>query len=86
MIGGPAKEALRKENLINKILSFNNGSRLDFRREYLAGLSAGRLRHILLYARTMRMEKKRLPIANFQTSERPFHQILISSLKSSFVV
>ncbi|HUV41057.1 MAG TPA: hypothetical protein VMW23_04635 [Sedimentisphaerales bacterium] len=52
-----AKESITKSELEKRILSLNDGSRFDFTKEYLEHLSAERLRHIFLYAKTMRIKK-----------------------------
>jgi hypothetical protein len=57
MNSGTSKETLRKEEIISRIMSLNDGSRLDFTRPYLDGLDVDRLKHILLYAKTMRIKK-----------------------------
>lgn len=52
-----AKESITKSELEKRILSLNDGSKLDFTEEYLKDLSVERLRHIFLYAKTMRISK-----------------------------
>ena len=52
-----AKESITKSELKKRILSLNDGSKLDFAEKYLNNLSVERLKHIFLYAKTMRISK-----------------------------
>jgi len=58
MASALSKHYTIESKLKNRILSLNDGSELDFANAYLKDLSIERLRHILLYAETMRIKKK----------------------------
>ncbi len=58
MASALSKHYTIESKLKNRILSLNDGSELDFANAYLKDLSISRLKHILLYAETMRIKKK----------------------------
>jgi hypothetical protein len=58
MASASSNESIVKEKLTKNIMNFNDGSKLDFTESYLKNLSIKRLKHILLFARTMRIKKK----------------------------
>ena len=54
----PLSQAAKlKSELTRSILRLNDGSELDFRESYLKDLSVERLKHIRLYAETVRLRK-----------------------------
>ena len=59
MYSGSQKDSAIESRLKKQILDLNDGSRFDFTMSYFEGLSVKRLRHILLFARMMKLKKPR---------------------------
>jgi len=57
MYSGSQKDFAIQSRLKKQILDLNDGTRFDFTMSYLEGLNVKRLRHILLFARMMKLKK-----------------------------